>query len=324
MPKKYDDIPLSEEFPLEEAMKEFDTDYFMTGIAYMISYAIMKGYKQMDLWGINMRGAEEKYKNARACVEFWIGIAKGRGIKVNIYGRYSDCLKAFDRRLYGYNTLQTYPEDINDRAIYVTYGVGLNRKNLDRLHEFLSKQPNSKYYNNFNPIPLNDPNMNTLMHNIYKIVYEGGDGVRSVGDIGFYNLLHVDQIINNEHSCKFVCLHGDKEKTIRDWSNFSGEFNFWTDVNSKHWNGDKRHDYERFFPKYDLPKDEALEKFYEDYHMIAQKAQVKYPGFVRNYDISVLDSEEGQKELLNFIGYEENNMIITVPKQEPKKEEVIA
>lgn len=323
MPKQYDFLKHSFVFPLEEAMQEFGTDYFMTGIAYMIAYAIMKGYKQIDLYGINMRGAEEKYKNARACVEFWLGIAMGRGIKVIPHGRYTDLFKAFDRRLYGYNHLQTYPEDINDRAIYVTYGVGLNRKSLDNLYGFLSKQPNSKYYNNFRPIPVNDPNMNNLMFNIQKIVYEGGDKIRSVGDIGFYNLLHVDNIINNEHSCKFVCLNGDKEEMVKDWLAFSGNFNFWTDPNSKHWNGCQRHQYEVFFPKYNFPKEQALTKFVDDYYMICQRAVLKYPGYVRIMDKSVLDTEEGQKELLSFIGYKEEDMVITVKQKEEQSDPIL-
>lgn len=317
MPKKYEQVKTSVEFPLEEAMREFDTDYFMTGIAYMIAYAIMKEYKQIDLYGINMRGADEKYKNARACVEFWIGVAKGRGIKVNVHGKYSDCLKAFDRRLYGYNHIQTYPENINDRALYLTYGVGLEMEALERLYELLSKQPDSKYHNNFRPIPLNDPGMGVLMSNIQRIVHEQGDGVRSVGDIGFYNLLHVDAIINTEHSCKIVCLKGDKEKTIQSWLRYANGFNFWTDPKSKHWNGDKENPkYSMFFPKYDLPKEEALSKFYDDYYAIAQRAQQKYPGYVRNWDNSILDTEEGQRELLSFIGYEDKDMVIKTPKKE--------
>src|SRR3990167_3806416 len=107
MPDEYAKLPTSIRFPLKEVIKEFDTDYLMTGIAFMFAYAIYKGYKEIDCYGINMRGADEKYKNARACVEYWIGMAKGRGIKVNMFGRYCDCLKTFDRRIYGFNNFQT-------------------------------------------------------------------------------------------------------------------------------------------------------------------------------------------------------------------------
>lgn len=315
MPKAYDILKSGIEFPLEQCMKKFDTDYFMTGIAYMIAYAIMQGYEQIDTYGINMRGIEEKYKNARASVDFWFGVAKGRRIKVNVRGKYADCLKIFDRRLYGYKYFQTYPECINDRALYVTYGVGLDRKALDELHGFLSKQPDSKYHNNFNPIPVNDTNMNTLMYNFQKIIYEIGDGVKRVGDIGFYNLIHIDNIINNEHNSRFICLQGNKEEMLADWLHFAGDHNFWTDPNSKHWNGCQRHKYEMFFPKYDLPKEQALAKFIDDFYMICKRAQIKYPGFVKNWDSSVLKTRQGQKELLEFIECKDSEMVLTAKEE---------
>ena len=315
MPKEYPDLPMSIRFPLEEIMKEFDTDYFMTGIAYMLAYAIYKGYKQIDCYGINMRGADEKYKNARACVEYWIGIAKGRGIKVNMYGKYCDCLKAFDRRLYGFNTFQTQPHVINDRALYVTFGASLDRQVIDLLHKFLSAQKNSKYFNNFRPIPLNDFHDLTFFGNLDEMVVKHGDSTKFVGDIGFYNMLHLDKIINNEHSSRIICLEGDKEKSIADWLTYAGEANLWTNPKCQYWNGDKSSDAAYYFPKYDLPKQEALEKFYHEYYMVARRAEYKYPGYVRFWKADKLDTEEGRKEILAFLGYQEDEMVLEIPDQ---------
>lgn len=313
MPKEYPDIPMSIRFPLEEIMKEFDTDYFMTGIAFMIAYAIYKEYKQIDCYGINMRGADEKYKNARACVDFWLGAAKSRHIKVNMYGKYCDCLKAFDRRIYGFNDFQTQPQVINDRALYVSFGASLDRGVIDTLHRFLSAQKNSKYFNNFRAIPINDFRDLTLFGNLDEIIYKHGDSTKFVGDIGFYNMLHVDKIINTEHSCRIICLEGDKEKSIQDWLKFSADTNPWTDPKGKYWNGAKSNEIALFFPKYDLPKEEALAKFYHEYYMVARRSEYKYPGYIRHWKAEKLDSEEGRREILKFLGYQEDEMVLELP-----------
>ena len=313
MPREYEELPTSIRFPLEEIMKEFDTDYFMTGIVYMIAYAVYKSYKQIDCYGINMRGADEKYKNARACVEYWLGIAKGRGIKVNMYGKYCDCLKTFDRRLYGFNDFQTMPEDINDRALYVSFGASLDRTVIDKFHKLLSVQKDSKYFNNYRPLPLNDPNDNVMFNNLHDIVYMHGDGTKYVGDIGFYNLMHIDKLINNEHSAKIVCLVGDEEASFKDWMEFAKDINPWTNPKCEYWNGDKSSELAYYFPKYDLPKEEALRKFINEYYMIAKRCQYKYPGYVKVYPANLLETEEGKTEILTFLGHKAEDLVLEIP-----------
>ena len=318
MVEKYPDIASSIKFPLEDCLKEFGTDYISTAIPFMFAYAAMKGYKQIDCYGINMRGNDEKYKNARASVEFWIGMCMGKGIKVNMYGKYCDCLKAFDRRIYGYNHLQTIPQVINDRALFVTFGTGLDRKALDKFHILLSQQPNGKYHNNLRPIPVvNDPMNLTLFGNLEEMIVKQGDEKRFVGDVGFYNMLHVDTLINTEHSSKIIIFENDNREIVKeDWMKFVADNNInpWTDQKCEHWNGDKPSPYDAYFPKYKLPKGEAFDKFYNEYYMMAARAQYKFPGFIKYVPSSMLDMEEGQRELLKFIGYEDSEIVI--PKEE--------
>ncbi len=318
MPEEYPELPTSIKFPLKEIMKEFDTDYLMTGIAFMFAYAAYLGYKQIDCYGINMRGADEKYKNARACVEYWIGRAQGKGCKVNMYGKYCDCLKTFDRRIYGFNDFQTYPQDINDRALYVSFGASFDRTIVDKMHKLLSVQPNSKYFNNLRAIPLNDPGDMILFQNLFDMTKTHGDGTKFVGDIGFYNVTHVDKLINNEHSAKIIVLEGNRDKTIEDWLNFSKDVNPWTNPQSKYWDKEKYKTSEvcaYFSNKYDLPKEDALQKFYDDYYMVAKRAQFKYPGYIRNWNADILDSDDGKKAMLKFIGYTDEEMVLEMPEK---------
>lgn len=108
-PFKYAEIPLSEAFPIEECVKRFGLPYFSNTICYMIAYALMKGAKEIDIYGVNQAGSHE-YAEERGGVEYWIGIAIGMGVKVTINGKNSNLLRYKGRYgngiLYGY--LQPY------------------------------------------------------------------------------------------------------------------------------------------------------------------------------------------------------------------------
>lgn len=105
-PFKYQEIPLSESFPLERCYKEFGSPYFSNTISYMIAYALLEGAKEIELFGVNQASSSE-YFYEKAGVEYWLGIAVGRGVKVTINGDKSELLVNKSRfggdMLYGYN-----------------------------------------------------------------------------------------------------------------------------------------------------------------------------------------------------------------------------
>ena len=98
--KAYSFLPISIIFPI----KEMHTDYFVCTISYMIAYAIFKGATQIDLYGCTLWGGSE-YSYQKPNVEYWIGYAQGKGIKVNIHGR-ANLLKSHNNLIYGYNLMQ--------------------------------------------------------------------------------------------------------------------------------------------------------------------------------------------------------------------------
>jgi hypothetical protein len=106
MLKKYDEVPASVKFPLEELVEHFGDnegfsgDYYTNSIAFMLALAIYEGYQEIHTYGVNMLGSDE-YEYQRPCVEFWLGYSKGRGIKT-VVPKESSLLKA-DKR-YGYET----------------------------------------------------------------------------------------------------------------------------------------------------------------------------------------------------------------------------
>lgn len=113
-PYKYLEIPKSEAFPLKECVKQFGIPFFTNTICYMIAYALLKGAKEIELFGVNQAGSYE-YTGEKGGVEYWIGIAVGLGVTVTINGANSQVLRYKGRNgqgmLYGY--FQTYEEILN-------------------------------------------------------------------------------------------------------------------------------------------------------------------------------------------------------------------
>ena len=82
-PGAYPVLVNSVAYPINEVFKEFTViTYFLNVIAYMIALAIMQKPKEISLFGIDMRDGME-YSYERANVEFWLGVAIGRGVRVN-------------------------------------------------------------------------------------------------------------------------------------------------------------------------------------------------------------------------------------------------
>ena len=115
-PFKYEEIPLSEAFPLEECTKEFGMPHYSNTICYMIAYALLKGVKKIDLYGVNQAGSSE-YTEEKSAVEYWLGIANGMKVKIAINGERSELLTSKLRYgrgiLYGYS--QTYEQILSTK-----------------------------------------------------------------------------------------------------------------------------------------------------------------------------------------------------------------
>lgn len=97
MLRPHPDVPTSVAYPLDQAVRTFGA-YFTSSPAYMVALAILEGYEELALYGLEMANDEE-YAHQRPCVEYLLGWARGRGCTVSI-PRGSCVLQA--PSLYGY------------------------------------------------------------------------------------------------------------------------------------------------------------------------------------------------------------------------------
>lgn len=97
MQQHWEDIPGSVVYPLEDMIARFG-NYFTNTISYMVALAIMEGFEEIGVYGVDM-AHDTEYGTQRPSCEYIIGWAMGAGIKVTIPYE-SDLLKA--NFLYGY------------------------------------------------------------------------------------------------------------------------------------------------------------------------------------------------------------------------------
>ena len=74
MVDKFEDIPMSEKYPLDDIIESLKTDYFTNSISYMIAYAVYLGYESISVYGVDM-AQEAEYAKERPSVEYFIGYA---------------------------------------------------------------------------------------------------------------------------------------------------------------------------------------------------------------------------------------------------------
>lgn len=119
MIQQYEEIPNSVRYPIEAILKEFQgyrnrpNGSYASSIAYEMALAILEGVQEIGLWGVDLL-TEGEYAIQRPNVEYLIGIAEGRGIKVTIPEQ-SALLKG--NHSYGYETMANDTTGINSQYL---------------------------------------------------------------------------------------------------------------------------------------------------------------------------------------------------------------
>lgn len=172
--RKHPAIPNSVEMPLEELLKYFDVFgegmaldqplvrgrvYFTNTVSWMLAMAIYEGYKEIHIYGVNM-AQDAEYKSQRPSCEFFLGWARGRGIKLYIPPA-SDLLKT--PLLYGYDhgnawsqKLSARIKELNDRINTYNYEEAKLQQQLAHIqrikNQTLGAKQDCEYMVNLGPL----------------------------------------------------------------------------------------------------------------------------------------------------------------------------
>lgn len=156
--------------------------------------------------------------------------------------------------------------------------------------------------------------------------------VNLIGDIAYYYLSYVDDLLQIAPECVFVCIRRDREQTISSWlkksaikrwpslwladrlkswltrTPFYTEYNYWQVHDGSRWKQDPVWD--SCFPKFEAAsKKEAIGMYWDYYYLEAEKLQQRHPDRFRVFDVTELSNPEGQKRILLFIGIPGDDMV---------------
>ena len=81
-------IPNSVAYPIDEIKAHFGLEYFTSSMAYMLALAlydhdVREKVDEIKVFGVNLTTSAE-YFEQKACLEYWLGVAKGKGIKTSL------------------------------------------------------------------------------------------------------------------------------------------------------------------------------------------------------------------------------------------------
>jgi hypothetical protein len=106
--RPHPDYPALEAYPLEAVANQFGYAYFNSTAAYAVAYAMYFGATQITLFGCDFTYPNAHHaESGRGCVEFWLGMAAARGVKITIprVSSLMDGCVPDEQKLYGYDTL---------------------------------------------------------------------------------------------------------------------------------------------------------------------------------------------------------------------------
>lgn len=159
------------------------------------------------------------------------------------------------------------------------------------------------------------------------------DAVEILGDIAFYYLTYVEDLLQITRDIRFVCIRRDKAETVESWlekssigrwkslwvadrlksaivrTPFHQSHNYWQEHDGREWAHDPVWD--KTFPKFEAAtKREAIEKYWEFYYAQAAELAERHPENFRIFDISDMSTPDGQRRILGFIGIAPERMVV--------------
>lgn len=186
-------------------------------------------------------------------------------------------------------------------------GLGTGRCGTWSLAKFLGKQEGAsiKHEASFLPWDYYPRGHKSVVGELMRL--DGG----LVGDVGFYWLNYVCPTLDLVPDAKFVCLKRPKSETVESWLRHAGDVNHWTKLGCMEWGVEDRFTNSSFyFPKFELPKKEALEEYWELYYAIAESLVNIIPESFRVVELGDLNDEEGMDGILEFIGVPAEKRVI--------------
>lgn len=243
----------------------------------------------------------------------------------------------------------------------IVIGIGTGRSGTASLAKLLNAQRDALCFHEMNPSCVRfhgtpRPILNTIEE--YQAILDGGDPsrltvdlgrrvaaeaydrlrqmprVRLIGDIAFYYLTYVEQVLARHPQVRFVCLQRDRTETVESWLQqaaikrwrskriadrlaawitrepYHESHNWWIEHDGSVWRPDPIWD--KCFPKFPGPGlRDAVEQYWDYYYATVDEIAARHPGAILRIRTEALNAPEEQARLLAFCGVAEAEMVFT-------------
>jgi len=128
------------------------------------------------------------------------------------------------------------------------------------------------------------------------------------GDTGMYFLPYIDLIIKKHPNVRVIVMVRDKKEVVKSYLKKTEGRNHWFKHDGEKWDFDDKWD--PCYPKYNIEnKEEALEKYWDEYLQETNNLSKKYPENIKIWTIQDLNSEDGKNNILDFLNYKNQRSI---------------
>jgi len=201
----------------------------------------------------------------------------------------------------------------------IVIGMGSGRCGTKSLAKLLDLQENAQVTHEYGE-PLHW-DLNQLHWQLWEDRLEKWrkDPSRIDGDVASWYLPYIEEMLREEIAWpiepKVIVLKRDKDETVESFDEWTGDGNRWQEA------GGNWPEYDHAFPTYPdgLDKREAIGQYWEDYYESCSWLEDNFPEIVKVFDIDVLNSEEGQQEIFDFMGIDGEPVLPLKENQRPEK-----
>lgn len=243
----------------------------------------------------------------------------------------------------------------------IVIGLGTGRSGTASLSKLLNSQMAASCFHEMNPSCVRFEGTVQPVRNMvdeFQAILEGGDPslltvdlsrkvvataydelckgteFSLLGDIAFYYLTYVEDIISRNRDVRFVCLRRNREDTIRSWLKkssisrwrskhfadrisslltrqpFLESKNFWMEHDGTRWQPDPVWD--KCFPKFEGPSiSDAIGQYWDFYYETSEEYTRKFPSVFRIFETERLNDRACQVDLLTFCGVPDDQHVFT-------------
>ena len=134
-------------------------------------------------------------------------------------------------------------------------------------------------------------------------------GTGLVGDVGFFYLPYVVRILAAWPSARILALRRAERETVASFMVKTQGRNHWMDHDGNRWRLDPTWD--PCYPSFDTSsKEQALQRYWQSYYAAVERLCVEYPSNVRLFDVEDLNTSQGVRAILDFVGIARRQQVL--------------